>query len=123
MKIIDLLNKIANDEILPSQIIYKGDVYYNVGNKSYESDYGGLLHEIGYTNHVCDEIEVLEDVKKIGKILMPGISFNLGFIDTNNKETVIREMNKSMQELYDRTSTLCDKINEIIEHINGDNNK
>lgn len=58
------------------------------------------------------------------KMLIPNISFNLGFINTNDKEVVIKEMNKTIQDLYDRTVVLNEQINKIIDNINkGDNNE
>ena len=79
IKVIDLLNKIANDEEVPNKIIYNGSCYYNVGNKEqayYENDEVDdnlFLYAIYNEKHLNDEVEIIEDdeedkgIKKINK--------------------------------------------------------
>lgn len=110
MKVIDLLNKIANDEEVPKQIKYESHYFnYNELEKDY---YEGMGYEYEYllknclTTNLNDEIEIIEDTpkedKKIEKIqLTNGGDYNLTIID--------REIIK--------------KINEIIERLNGMDNE
>lgn len=67
MKIIDLLNKIANEEELPLKIKYNNVIYkYENGTDDYSDENGRLLFEwlfrttIDFLN---DEIEIINDDK------------------------------------------------------------
>lgn len=135
MKIIDLLNKIANGEEVPEKIKvneiifeYQGDDYLFKDKNNYNKEH--WLFSDGYTDKfqwldifLTTEIEIIEEPKKIEtnlkKMLIPSIQFNLGYINTNDKEVVIKEMNKTIQDLYDRTLALNTQINEIIDYINN----
>lgn len=63
MTIIELFNKIANKEKVPTQITYNGKTYYNVGNENqayYENaelDEMFLLGEVYNESHLNDEVE------------------------------------------------------------------
>ena len=67
IKIIDLLNKIANGEDVPNKIIFHGNYYYNVGNKeqafyeNYELDDSLLLYAIYNEKYLNDEVEIIEE--------------------------------------------------------------
>jgi uncharacterized protein (UPF0147 family) len=103
MKVIDLLNKIANGEEVPKNIKYYNDYiltydedtqdYYNEPSCTYS-----LLNDIHYK--LTDEIEIIEDIPKKDKI----------------KELSDYQM---CQENYYK---IIDKINEIIDRLNGADN-
>lgn len=99
MKVIDLLNKIANGEEIPNQIKYYG-LEYTLDKK--QDDYmivcSGLLDDINTFSQLNDEVEVIEEDKKIEKLYL----------------------NKSSDIWAGKTDTeiITDKINEIIEVIN-----
>lgn len=115
MKIIDLLNKIANGEEVPERI--------NWGCHSYEwKDYeykaldelGTPLfsEQAGYTEHclndfveIIEEYEPFEEDKKIEKIKLTngGLTLHL-----DNKDLVI----------YEKERHYINKINEIIDKVN-----
>jgi hypothetical protein len=77
MKIIDLLNKIANGEEVPKKIKFYGKYYiwYDneyTGNKGYcleplKSDSNSFL-EINTVYDLNNEVEIIEEEKKIEKI-------------------------------------------------------
>ena len=96
MKIIDLLNKIANKEEVPKMVKYNNFIltydeatqdYYNEPNCNYE-----LLDDIN--QKLNDEVEIIEDNRKI--------------------EPINDEVWKVLK------SDLIKKINEIIDKINGE---
>lgn len=112
MKVIDLLNKIANGEEVPKKIKYKNKIYEW---KEYDVCYGkimtkkGWVKELGYVakenetyfylkhcyQDLNDEIEIIEEDKKIKKL-------------KHAKEDDILVNGKS----------LLDKIDEIIDEVN-----
>ena len=105
MKVIDLLNKIANGEE-PKKIKYRERIYEKDNPKALENGYvcidiNGYYHwlnddvEIDDINDLNDEIEIIEEDKKIKKL-------------KHAKEDDILVNGKS----------LLDKIDEIIDIVN-----
>ena len=117
IKIIDLLNKIANKEELPKEIIYDnwhwhlqlGTYMNHIVGKSL---FGGYL--IGYEllEKLNDEIKISGQPENIDKI--KECKFNI--------KDVFEELNNVQVSQF--TYGIVDKINEIIDYINkGDNNE
>ena len=111
IKIIDLLNKIAKGEKVPEKNIYNGNTYYNVGNEKqayYENselEDSMLMFAIYSESHLNDEVEIIEEDKKIEKL---------------------EEYSLDKDGKYEITPTLYEqilknKINEIIDYINKEN--
>ena len=74
MKVIDLLNKIANDEGVPKKIKWEDIIYaYNEYDKDYleypfsDEEYKGLFNmkDNILTQFLNDEVEIIEEDKKI----------------------------------------------------------
>ena len=71
MKIIDLLNKIANGEEVPKKIKVLGGIYYycgkdQTGNRYYSEPEGcGGIRLSFNTSQLNDTVEILEEEKKI----------------------------------------------------------
>ena len=70
MKIIDLLNKIANEEELPKKIKYIGYIFeYDTNHKRYEAYIDGCMYALNeYVNIDEDltyEVEIIEEENKI----------------------------------------------------------
>lgn len=112
MKVIDLLNKIANDEIIPGKIKYNEKIYH-YGNhyKWYLTD--NLLEELFIDkNHLNDEIEIIEDTPKEDKKI--------------KKLKVYDDMINwccNGSPISDIEKDIIDKINEIIDRLNGEDNE
>lgn len=77
MKVIDLLNKIANVEEMPKKIVYDNTIYeykeqYDYKNELQINYYSVDEGEDFFNNVFCyslnDEIEIIEEDKKIEKI-------------------------------------------------------
>jgi hypothetical protein len=106
MKVIDLLNRIANGEEVPKKIRYDSDTYYYIEDNregvcyintalDRENIWSHFLYNISTLN---DEVEIIKEDKKIEK---------LEYIENGDFIEV-----PSNQELMS-------KINEIIDYING----
>lgn len=107
IKIIELLNKIANGEDVPEKVKYKNEIYY------YEEDeadyYGGGIYLLykGFDNNIemflKDEVEIVEDTdNKIEKI----DSSQSAYID-------VGEVIEKINELIDEVNMIEDNMNHI----------
>ena len=118
MKIIDLLNKIANDEELPEIIKVRDTTYYLCESKRFgcryfseKKGFGGV--KLSFDTSVMNEkVEIIEEDKKIYKLdWVEGNTFNK--IQENSYLS-----RKEIQLLDSNFKELGNKINEIIEEIN-----
>lgn len=116
MKIIDLLNKIANGEEVPKKIEYRNIKFlYNETNKHYIvencDEYNDLLMEI--SNHkgtdLNYEVEILEEEKKIPEKL-DNFTISVGRVDDSNIEEYIHRLFEQQYEMFN-------KINSIIDYL------
>lgn len=102
MKVIDLLNKKANGEELPSEInCYNQAFYLSDGIYIAKNQVGKYFEDYFDFSSLDYEVEIIEDtpkedkkIEKIGLSELYGIEFN------------------------DAKYTICGKINEIIDHLN-----
>ena len=98
MKIIDLLNKIANNEEVPKRIKYGNDIYVHIDNYCYYCDETNLiLSDRIFAEHdrLNDKVEIIEEPKKIEYIT----SFYDG-------------MSPMEKELKDKVNELIDEVNK-----------
>ena len=116
IKIIDLLVKIANGEEVPKKIKYrdriweytttvigKGYQYYN----DFYQEWITLQNQVYLEEVLNDEVEIIEEPKKIEKIKSNGDEFYSDYIGT--------WISKNNTDAY--CEFLMNKINEIIEEI------
>ena len=99
MKVIDLLNKIANGEEVPKFIKYDNSIFRLKESDFkyyYVDEYNTLFEEMIVLENLNNEIEIIED-KKMEKIDLDSL-LGIGY--------------------YEGKQTLAGKINEIIDHIN-----
>ena len=105
MRIIDLLNKIANGEEVPKKIRYKTFELERTQSEEVKRlyvDEQGMFFPEYYSFDLNDEVEIIEENKKIENIYHC-------CMETNNKETKF---------LIENINDLADKINEIIDRLN-----
>ena len=97
IKIIDLLNMVANFEEMPEKIKHQYyDYSWNRVDKDYQKSDGDLLfRNMKITYHLNDEVEIIEEEKEIEKI-------TLQFSETQ------KEKNRLFK----------DKINELVDEVN-----
>ena len=103
IKIIDLFNKIANNEKLPKKIRYFGEIYeYSEEMKFYYQN-GFSMYRDFFTegNYLNDEIEIIEEEKEIEKI---GKIYD-GFTDSYY-DTCLEKVIKKVDELVDEVNKL-----------------
>ena len=106
MKVIDLLNKIANGEEVPKKIKVLDDIYYycgedETGNCYYSEPEGcGGIRLSFNTSQLNNEVEIIED-KKIEKLSK--------FTATDNGQEI---------EIAPTNFEIVKKVNEIIEEVN-----
>ena len=107
IKIIDLLNKIANDEEVPEKIMFDEWLYiYNEREKTYYDEEDRTLWQSYNFKILNDEVEILDEAKedKIQKIYHCETS-----LTQNEVEIFITE----------NLNQMVDKINELIDEINN----
>ena len=129
MKIIELLNRIANNEGIPKKIKWEDTIYsYSDYDKDYleypfsEEEYQGLFNmkDSILTQYLNEEVEVVEEEqedKKIRKIkteYSPDIEEEIFYVDGNKPNHCILGDNG--------TKLIINKINEIIDKINKEKN-
>ena len=105
MKVIDLLNKIANGEEVPRKIRYDGiDMFWCEPCKIHEVvdvKEGELCGKSLYNilDNLNDEVEIIEEDKKIEKIW-----FSLYEMERVNKEV--------LEKIENKINEIIDKLNE-----------
>ena len=100
MKVIDLLNKIANDEEVPKKIKYLNREYeYNEFQEDYFNNevMNGVLDEIRLFRQLNEEVEIIEEDKDIEEL------------DISN----LLQTKK-----WKRDKNAWNKINELIKEVN-----
>jgi hypothetical protein len=107
MRVIDLLNKIANGEEVPKKIEYNDKIFiydgfsYIYENKTF-NEYNRIEEFISYSSNLNDEVEILEEEKKIPEKL------------ENKIDTTFENYNYSERM---RLTEMINKINEIIDYL------
>lgn len=105
MKVIDLLNKIANGEELPYRIIYNGEIYEYVEEmKWYLRD--DMKCELNNSKKCLnDEVEVIEENKNIilDKLNWDknDMTYITGEIDNESVIDIILDMQSTINEIID----------------------
>lgn len=124
MKIIELLNKIANGEEVPKKIKYKiTKRTYNKEDKDYTRDDGELgsyyLFQCINSLHLNDEIEIIED-KEIEKL-----ENEIEFYSYSRYEELKNDIDKVLYILKainlteNKINNLNNKLNELIDKVNS----
>ena len=113
IKIIDLLNKIANGEEVPTTIKYQ-DNYYNLIRKynedweeyefGYKNSNGGYLN-IWRDSALNDTVEILEEEKKIPEKLSTWFSLEKDCENDN-----IQYANNNFETMYEKINEICDYL-------------
>ena len=113
MKIIDLLNKIANGEEVPKKIKWENIIYaYSEYDKDYleypfsDEEYRGLfdMRDSILTQFLNDEVEIIEEPKKIEKIA--------------RCDDVKMTHNGELYKPTENEEILRIKVNELIDEVN-----
>ena len=113
MKIIDLLNKIANKEQVPEKIKYENKIWeYDAYSNDYKGEDIWLFEELfeykRTIEFINDDVEIIEEPKKIKKIEIYEDSNGHYFYDKHCKKIYIT---------CDEIDFMVDKFNELIDEI------
>ena len=112
IKVIDLLNKIAEGKELPEKFMYKGHLYYRQKTKGicYRCDeLNEIFEECLVLENLNDTIEIIEEPKKIEKISWREKESLAGNLTANEKQNILAR----------RTEKLKSSLNELIDEINN----
>ena len=109
IKVIDLLNKIANGEEVPKKIKWLGQIYeYSNSNRFYYQN-GWSMYRDFYKEGNClnEEVEIIDEAKeyKIQKIYHCETS-----LTQNEVEIFITE---NLNQMVDKINELIDAVNEL----------
>ena len=112
IKIIDLLNKIANNEELPKKIKWQGQIYeYSNFNRFYYQNNWSMYRDF-YTEGNClnEDVEIIEEPKKIEK-------WGEGALEEMEKCTdyTLEDLQKYIRILAETQNELIDEINNLKE--------
>lgn len=113
MKVIELLNKIANGEEVPKKIKYLIYEYtYNDNDEEYQRNQNGEIIGLGEDRRLdivlCDEVEIIEEDKKIEKIKKVVCDSDL--IDRNHFVIeYLAELKYKINEIIDKINSMEDK--------------
>ena len=112
IKVIDLLNAIAEGKELPKEFMYKGHLYYRQKTK-------GICYRCDELNEIFEECLVLEDLNDTIEII--GEPKTIEKISWREKESLAGEftVNEKQDILARRTEKLKSSLNELIDEINN----
>ena len=124
MKVIDLLNKIANGEDVPKKIRYQADSHkkdlytYNEYTGDYEREIGLNLFVYlfmkeritGFLNNEV-EVEIIEEDKKIEK-LEHWVDVE-SWVKGNDLEKGLEEQSEFNKNIYYKINKIIDKLKEL----------
>ena len=128
MKIIDLLNKIANEEI-PNRILFNHYIWFWTGD-DYKTEIGGkeqfLITGMNYTwftEFINDEVEILEETvedryREMEKVR--NYKPNPSYLSPKEEKKIPEKLDNT--ELYlteSQQHIIVNKLNEIIDYLNS----
>ena len=121
MKIIDLLNKIANGEEVPRKFTYNGYLWeYDINNQMWFYYFGeGKNHRFDrlfYLN-MClnDEVEIIEEEKEIEFDNFSSYTYNVGRVDESNIEEYIHTLFSQQMRLIENQKKIIEELKNLKE--------
>lgn len=118
MKVIELLNKIANNEKLPKKIVID-DIVFHLNGFRYKTNNGYTLGEKYKLDEVLNKKVYILDDNKVKIIEDKPIIDNIS-IQTNRKITGMKDrfVERMLNHFYDMDLEVREKMNEIIKVVN-----
>lgn len=120
MKVIDLLNKIANGEKVPKeiQVKFKGYVYHDTYKFNKLENWYVTLDEstlmtINRTSYLDSEIEIIEENKPIEKLFDNSANYNFSKTQNGMTKEDRRLLDSNFIELGNKINEIIDKVNEL----------
>lgn len=115
IKIIDLLNKIANGEIKEGFRVKRpnGIYEYREGSNHFVNIEDAMyIYSLGDFTKLNDEVEIIEKNKKIEEI---GSWYEI--LEQESKKTQLEEINHNFHKIFDRLEQLIDEVNKLKENL------
>ena len=110
MKVIDLLNKIANGEDLPNTFKYREYLFYydEYNNCYFEEGHKKLFDILAYLKgwSLNDKVEIIEEEKKIPERLSTWYSVEV----TQSDEENVEYANCNFEYMYEKINEICDYL-------------
>ena len=125
IKIIDLLNKIADGKELPKKFMCKGHLYYRQKTKGvcYRCDeLNEIFEECFVFEDLNDTIEIIEEPKKIEKLDVALLSQCDNWLRCPTNEVTKQDIELNpyiIENIRENTLYFQRKINELIDEINN----
>lgn len=113
MKVIDAINKINKEEKFRFRLLCDGDIYKYIGGSLYNETVGERAEWIIDNLWLNQEIEIIEEDKKIERLGL----FDLT-IDKNEKDKNGKKLELNYTGVADTFDKIYIKINEIIDKMN-----
>ena len=120
LRVIDLLNKIANGEEVPKRVLYNEETYSYVERnrlfaKYIKEPFNARIPYYLFTDvkNIYDEVEIIEEDKKIEKL-----ETYKEIDDEEHYANILKVSKNGEYEINEALSVVVDKINEIIDYIN-----
>ena len=108
MKIIDLLNKIANGEEVPKKIKYKEKIFIYCSNtRKYYNENIDLFLEFYSGELLNDEVEIIEEQQDI----------DIQKLDENIKYCNIIEHSENEKILFNMIQNTANRINKLVQAV------
>lgn len=130
IKIIDLLNKVANGEEVPQEIKYKNVTrYFDKDDQDYRNDEKGNDLYLFFSvltsgsgellkKRLNDEVEIIENTPKDKIDHLERAIFCFSAKDKNSTEEAFRKLSQIVFEVREKTDEIVDKVNNLQEQIN-----
>lgn len=122
MKVIDLLNKIANNREIPKKIIYKGEEYeyfkrlngfYNYKNIQTDKYFG----EEWFIESILNEEVEITNENKIAKLSYQQIGSYL--LERKEYEAFTECVNKQISQIGNKLNNIVEVVNYLVEKVNA----
>lgn len=118
IKIIDLLNRIANNEWLPIKIKYNNEIYEYENNeygyvREENTIYYMFLNEIG-NSFLNDEVEIIEEKEVKGKKIPEKINNSYYHLGQDQQNQLFKKLYSETLEEKDQLSNIIDDLREYM---------
>lgn len=123
IKIIDILNKIANGEEIPKKIKYAEEILKYDGYKDgYKIDYidgdgDGLFNEYAWITELNDEVEIIDEpkekkIKKVNTYVLCDSDFHRK-CDDGYSLSATEIIDRAFEEYSYKINEIIDKVNDL----------
>lgn len=121
IKVIELLNKIANGEEAPKQIEYKANLYRLDEDKNYRDVVDGsyFVEDLSFNlANLSDEVQIIEEQEEIDIQNIEELDENFTYIENHSSGLGIEKvLNKAEIELVNKINELVQAVKQLDKKI------